>query len=386
MKTYDVKRKNRVLITVGSLGIGGNESFVMNLYRNIGKDNFEIDFVIYSDDGISHQYLEEINKGIGKIFILHNTGKGKVLRFLCDIKDTAHIIRSGNYDILHSNSCSFLGILRSAIPGYLTKHVKVIAHSHNSGNGKKTYGDKLSRYFLKLFLCRIVDVGCACSDVAGQSKYTKKFMNSNRYMMIKNAVETSAFRFNEKVRDEIRNGLGINKDELVIGNVGRLAYQKNHEFLLKILLECLAAKKSIKLLILGEGDLHKELEEKALEMKLGGHVIWAGNKSDINRYYQAMDYFVLPSKYEGFPFALVEAQMNGLYCLVSDVVSKEVNVSGTVNFLPLDKGARYWAEKIMQLPKGRMPLENVNKVIEQYNIKEEIRRIEDMYSNLINER
>ena len=255
----------------------------------------------------------------------------------------------------------------------------MVSHAHSVGEPKGTMADSMARYLLKWVLSNIIDVGCACSDMAGESKYTKKFIGSKKYRIVNNAIETDRYRYCLRRRNEIREALNIKDGDFVIGNVGRLEYEKNQTFLLDIFGIILDKKPNAVLLLIGDGSLREILEEKAEKNGISSQVIFTGKCENAADYYHAMDCFVLPSHYEGFPLVLVEAQVNGLRCIVSENMSRNVNIAGGVKFLSLEMSPEIWAEEICIFGNDRMNTENVNKVILKYELNNEVLKLETIY-------
>ena len=165
-------------------------------------------------------------------------------------------------------------------------------------------------------------------------------------MVLKNGIELNRFIFNQKVREEYRKKLGI-LNKKVIGHIGHFSYQKNHEFLLDIFYEVHKQDNNYVLLLIGDGTLRKHIEEKVYLMGLENYVIFLGETTEIPQLLCAMDLLVFPSHFEGLPLTLIEAQASGLKCLISDVISTEVQVTDLIDFISIQLEARYWAEKVI---------------------------------------
>ena len=102
------------------------------------------------------------------------------------------------------------------------------------------------------------------------------------------------------------------------------------------------------LLLVGDGDLRAEMEQKAASLDISSNVIFTGIRADVPDLLQAMDCFVFPSLYEGLPVTMIEAQAAGLPCIVSDGVPEECVKTDLVRHLPLSAGAAYWAKEILK--------------------------------------
>ena len=188
---------------------------------------------------------------------------------------------------------SFFPVLCCAIAAKQARVKLVIVHSHSSGMYSKR-----KRFFANIFaplLTVYADKYCACSKLAAENLFSKHIIRENKYKIINNAIETRKFLYNQDVRSEIRNKLGIN-DEIIVGHVGRFVEVKNHSFLIEVFKEIKKQLPNSKLLLVGDGELKSQIQDKVAEFGLSDSVIFAGQRSDTYRYYQAMDLFVLPCR------------------------------------------------------------------------------------------
>ena len=376
-----MNKKIRILQSLGTLGIGGNEIFVMNFFRHIDKSKFQVDFVIYDDSKMN--FYDEIIAAGSKVYVCKSNSNNKYIDTLIKTIKVKKILLKNKYNIIHCHSCSFLGIFRGAIAGYLVKNVKVISHSHNPGMPKNTWIDNFIRDMFKKYLSKIVDLGFACSDVAAESKYTNKLMKSSKFAMINNAIDVNKFLFNKDIRRDMRRKYNIN-DEFVIGTIGRLEEQKNHKFLLKVFSEIRKQKSLVKLVIVGDGSLHSELKKYAIDNGFEKDVIFVGKVYESNVYYQMIDVFVLTSLYEGFPFVMVEAQANGVPIVISSTITKSVDISGNVKFVSLENSEREWANIILNSNKARLSLDECKNNCKEYDLEYQSKELEKYYSRLAN--
>lgn len=376
-----MSEKIKVLVSLTSLGMGGTVIFVMNFFRHLDKEKFQIDFVVYDDSRMD--FYEEVKSYGGQVYVCSAKPNNRYMRLYSEMRQTRNVLREHHYDIIYCQGNSFMEFFRGMIPGKLTGNTFVITHSHNPGEPKHSIVDNVVRAITKTFVSHVVDIGCTCSDVAARGKYTDRFMNSSRYQLINNAIDTERFKFNETVRTKVRTELGIGEDVFVIGHVGRISYQKNHSFLIDIFNLLVREKPDAKLLLVGDGEQRPEIEDKVMKYQLENKVIFVGKSENPAQYYHAMDCFVLPSLYEGFPFVLVEAQVNGLRCVVSDTISRSVNISGGVDFVSLEYGVGVWSKKILSFGKQRMSEQEVQQVEEQYELSREVKKMESMFERLV---
>ena len=222
---------------------------------------------------------------------------------------------------------------------------KRIIHAHNSGNEtSKLRG--IFHYLNKTRLSQYATDYWSCSMVASEYFYNENIINSPKHHIINNAIQTKDYAFDEAVRNEIRKEYKL-EDKYVIGHVGRFQYQKNHEFLVDVFNEYLKLDNKAVLMLVGQGEGEEAIRQKVADLGMTENVMFMGVRSDVNKLLQAMDIFVLPSHFEGLPLVLVEAQSAGLPCYVSkDVITKESDVTGNIEFISLDDGDKKWAQII----------------------------------------
>ena len=175
-------------------------------------------------------------------------------------------------------------------------------------------------------------------------------MKDARAEVLPDGIDCSRFAFNTGVRDEVRKAYGL-EGKFVVGHVGHFNPAKNHRKILSVFNKVCLRRSDAILLLVGEGELEHDVRQFTKELGLEKHVIFAGAHKDVERYYQAMDVFLFPSRYEGFGMAMIEAQTGGLSCVASDVVPLDTNVDGRTVFLPLEEKDDVWAEKVIEAPK-----------------------------------
>ncbi len=362
----------RVLHVLGGLGVGGAECRIIDLYRNMDRDKIQFDFLVHyspektgkksptSDELMAVREPDYFDNSVyklgGRIFCLPKfTGtnlaeyKAAIKRFFADHPNQWKFIQGH----MTSTAAIYLPIARKAgIP-------ICIAHARSAGvdNGIKGLATRFFR--APLHKDGITDYNFACSKEAGISVFGQELVDAGKVKVIPNAIDIRHFAFNPQIRDKIRQELGVS-NAIVIGHVGSFRYAKNHEFLLQVFAQVCRLLDNddqnqynmmhgmrIKLLMLGKGPLQEDMMKLADKLHIANRCIFAGNKSNASDYYQAMDYFCFPSRYEGLPGSVVEAQASGLQCLVSDSVTPEVNVTELVSMMSIKSEARDWARKII---------------------------------------
>lgn len=333
----------RVLVHGLSSHRGGVESFLIAYCSRImdAHRDATFEFVLYGGD--RPEYLNELASYNVKFLYVVSRTKNPFK----NVQQLNRIIREGSYDAVWFNACTLSDITLLRIAN--GQGVPCVVHSHNSAPMGNVLNAILHRWH-KMGISSKVTMGIACSDYAAEFLFPKQFIASDNCRVVPNAIDCNRFRFNQGERLSLRRELDV-EDDLVIGHVGRFARQKNHDFLIEVMLEIAHLDDRSKLLLLGSGPLEKEIKDKVEALALCDRVIFAGAVPDSYRYYSAMDCFVLPSLYEGMPLALLEAQANGLSCVVSDVISPMSFALSSVRAVSLKETPELWAHEILQSAK-----------------------------------
>lgn len=318
----------RILHVLGGLEAGGAESFVINLYRFIDKEKVQFDFVKYkSSKGVFEDEIVELG---GKIFQCPRyTGKNHL----------AYCKWWKNFFASHPEYRVIHGHVRSTAAIYLKIAKKygliTIAHSHSTSNGKGV--SAFVKNVMQLPIRNVADYLFACSNKAGVWLYGMKAITQENYRVIPNGIDLKRFAFDPVKRRKIRESLGIEETTIVLGHVGRLTVPKNHKFLLKLFAQYHKRNSDSCLLLVGDGELFETIKQQCNQMKIDNSVKMLGSRTNTEDYYQAMDIFLFPSLWEGLGIVVVEAQANGLPCLVSDNIPKDALVTNTAKVLLLNK-------------------------------------------------
>ena len=361
----------RVLQMIGALEMGGSQALVMNLYRHMDRERIQFDFVLDHPD--RDDYAAEVKELGGRIYTMpgFHGNVGEVRRSW-----SSFFKEHPEYRILHSHVRSYASLY---LPVARRNGLKTIIHSHSTSNGRGL--SSLVKMALQYPLRYQADVLMSCTREAGVWLYGEKACRGENFILLKNGVDTARFAFNEEARRRYRKELGA-EDRLVIGHVGRFHEAKNHGFLL----DCFAALRKLRpdalLLLVGDGELRPDIERKIKELGLEASVLMPGNRSDVAELMWAMDVLAFPSKWEGLPVTVVEAQAAGLPCLISDRITREVDISPLVRRLAIDEPER-WAEELVK-PLPRMDVRE-NIVRAGYDINDSVNRLSRLYEKLYRE-
>ncbi len=331
----------RVLQVVTIMNRGGLETMLMNYYRQLDRNKIQFDFMVHRD--VKGHYDEEILSLGGKIYRMPQIRPGNYRKYFKLLNK--FFVMHPEYRVVHSHineNSSF--VLRAAkLAGVPCR----IAHSHLSDLGidLKLPFRLYARYMMKDNPNRYF----ACSKNAGKWLFGKKLSESGDITVLNNAVNIKEFKYDDTVRQHLRNLWGA-QDKLVVGHVGRFNKQKNHSFLIDIFKAIHGRNPNSLLIMVGDGDLRSTIEKKVKDLGLSSAIRFLGVRGDIPQLMQAMDVFLFPSLFEGLPVVMVEAQAAGLRCVVSNSITSESDVTGRVEVLSLKDSPEMWADKILAVP------------------------------------
>lgn len=325
----------RILHVVVNMNRGGAETLIMNLYRNMDRTKVQFDFLTCKA-GTFDKEIIELGGKVHRIPYVTEAGHNGFIRAL------RHFLKTNPaYKVIHSHMDKMSGFVLHA-----ARDVNVpvrIAHSHNT----ESEGGIASRMY-KWYAGNQVKPNAthfyACSNAAAKWLFRKEHKKA---FILKNGIETDKFHYAPEIRNEVRSKLNLDKDTLVLGHVGRFSPQKNHQLLLNIFAGLNDKIPNSILLLAGDGPLKPKIKEQINALNLNEKVRFLGVRDDIHGLLQAFDLFIFPSLHEGLPVTLIEAQGAGLPCIISDTITKEVDMGvGLVQYLPLTDTAP-WVEQIV---------------------------------------
>lgn len=339
----------KVLHLTPPFGLGGIHSYIFNHYKYLDQEKFRFTFMAQSLD---LRKAEEFRDFSFDVKLLPTTAAKNPRLFAGRVRE---ILMEG-YDVLHLHNSYWTGFLieeiakEAGIP-------KVIVHAHSTSveeSDPVKRGALIKRHeeIKRAFSPDLATDFCACSRKAADWLFGPQIPR-DKIRIMKNGIEVERFRYSPETRRRIRAELCLG-DAFVFGTVGRLSYAKNPEFLIDLIFEVQKKHPKVKLMIVGDGELRKALEDQIRKSGLEDNVLLLGWKPDVENYLQAMDCFLLPSRFEGLGIAAIEAAASGLPCAVSDSVPEDIEVTPSIFRVPLEISAwREVAEKIMGLPIDR---------------------------------
>lgn len=378
-------KPTRIPVIIGKWTGGGVEIILLNYYRHIDKNKIQFDFICDEDSNASIIPVKEIEDMGGRVIMC--PPYQKVFKYQ---KFMINLFKKNKYKIVHSNINTL-----SVFPLRAAKKAGVpvrIAHSHSTSNPKE-WKKNLIKNILRPFSKKYANVYFACSGLAGRWLFGSKTFDEGKVTIINNAIDVEKFVYNEDIRKKVRNELKekcnseINDDTLIVGHIGRFVKQKNHEFLIDIFNEIHKRKENSVLVLVGQGPLQKEIEEKVNNLGLQNSVLFLGQRNDANELYHAMDVFVLASLYEGLGMVLIEAQYAGLNCYCSDAVPKEAYISNLLTEINLSESASKWAEKIIER-QNKFTRKDMTEELKDsgYDIRNETKKLEEEYFKLLKDK
>ena len=341
---------NILLVTDASLVRGGISLFMLQWINGIKKAYEKSIIHVYFRDHVDDPDLKKQYEALGVRIYTGNIPRS--IKFGVPFArkkvkdDIRKIIKEADIDIIHINSGIFgynLDLLAES------KHLGVkVRVSHSHGAYPERFRDKVVHFFVKIGIRYYATAYAGCSKQAGVYLFGKRAILSKKWTFIPNAINTERFMFDETRRLSVRNSLNVTDDELLLGAVGLLNAGKNHMFLLDILADLKAKDLSAKLIIVGKGEMEGKIREKMRKLGIEDQVILYGPSDDVPSLLSAMDIYLMPSESEGLGISAVEAQANGLPCILSDRFPEEVIMSDKVWCLPIDQGVGPWIGKIIQ--------------------------------------
>lgn len=330
------KDNKRVLHYIPGFNYGGIESVVNNIYKKIDKKKIIFDFLI--ETNVDNQMLKKFEKNGSKIYKIDKLSKKNLFTYSEQIRN---IFKENKYDIVHSH-CYLKGyfVLKEAKKANVDMR---IYHVHTSKEEKMKH--QIPSYVLRKFQLLYATHYFACSDKAAKFVFSKKSIREGKVTYIENGIENDKFIYSQESRDKIRKELNL-EDKLVLGHVGRFVKAKNHKFIIETFNNVYKKNVNSRLLLVGTGPLEEEVKKYVKQLGIEEQVHFMGERSDINEILCGLDIFLLPSLYEGLPVVIVEAQYNGLRCLVSDKVTQQVAISDQISYITIDN-VEEWEKNVL---------------------------------------
>ncbi|AOW20104.1 glycosyltransferase [Urechidicola croceus] len=364
----------RIIHIVGSMNRAGAETMVMNLYRQLDRENYQFDFIYFTNNDCD--YDDEIKELRGKIYRIPS--KNVFSRYL---KYFSLLRKLDKNTSIHShmniNNSMYLGI------AYLAGIKTRVSHCHGTeGKYHQSFLRRIYKKFSFSLIDRFATKYIACGEAAGKYLYPK--VKSSEITLLPNAIDVRKFSESRVVnRNYLRNLLNLEKDVIILTQIGRLIKVKNHTFSIQFLKHLKSKGIKFHFVIIGDGELNDSLKELVNKEDLEDNVTFLGVRSDVPELLSGSDCMLMPSLHEGFPVVLVESQAIGLPSLISDTISPEVDLGlKLVVFSGLNDDFSIWEEKLLNiLLQEDIKAGKISEVLTDrgFNIVESVKKLERIY-------
>lgn len=350
----------------------GITNVIFNYLSAMEAGEATFDFVSLNDP--DKYYSEVVRRNQGEVFVIRRS-PSNIYEYIIKLIE---VIKRNTYDIVHIHGNSHTLVLELLAAKFAGCQIRIV-HAHTTQCNSLLLHKVLSPFFDILCTHRL-----ACGEDAGRFMFgTKSFKVMN------NGVDTEKYAFNLEKRNKIREQIGWT-DNIVIGHIGYFMPLKNQSFIVDVFERLYQQNPNNRLLLIGDGPLRGEVERKLEEKGLRNVSCLTGNIDNVDDYLNAIDVIVMPSLYEGLPLTLIEQQVNGLVCVVSNNITHEVDKTGNLKFLSLDSSIADWAEAVMeedgQSREDRSRKAVVSITAAGYNIKEQAKKLEDFYNEALTNR
>ena len=373
-------QRKKVLQFIHGFSMGGAETLVKEYCLKLNKEKYDVSVLCFHRYDTPYEKQLE-NVGVQVIYASDHIKNYKKLkskypgRFLMLAKRWIFIrnyLKSNTPDVLHMHMAVSPYVLFAG----LDKSVKLLRTVHNEPKKRwnKSPGRQFDLWATKQLVKKRHLQFITLHDE--MRKEVNELFGVNNSLVLNNGIDFSRFE-NVSPKEQVRLREGIPTDAYVIGHVGRFNPQKNHKHLVEIFAEISKKNDKAYLLMIGNGKLQTETEERLKELGLEERYLILSNRTDIPDLMNVMDKFVFPSNYEGLGIVLIEAQKIGLECIISHVVPDAAIVSNFVKKVDLKAPAEVWAREVMNFHVD----EKQYLGIEEWDMKAVVTRLEDFYTD-----
>ncbi len=369
----------RILHITGGMQRAGAETLLMNLYRNLDKEKFQFDFLYFTDAPCD--YDEEIKSLGGIIYRIGDKSNNRLYRIVQRYIKYYKLLKSiPQNQVIHShinlNGAIFLLI------AYILKRKTRVSHSHIS-RGKNAFISNIYRYICRKVIKKSSNVYMACGEAAG--KYLYPGIPDSDVVVFPNSIDISAFQSYSDHKSFLRDELAIDKDTKVVIQIGRFTEQKNFDFTINFVKHLVKKDTKLHFVFFGTGPLEHTLKESVKENNLDQYITFYGVSSEIPKILHAADLFFMPSRLEGFPVVLVEAQACGSPCVISTNISAEVDMGlDLISFVDLDSDLETWEQVFYEtFEKRSYDFTRIKEVMADKNFDaiDNVKKLQKIYSN-----
>lgn len=358
-----------ILVIASKLHIGGAEKVARDIALYADRGKYAFDYVVYGED--VGDYESQLEAAGCRVIHLPEPSES----YVGHIRALKKLMKQQRYHAVHAHSMFNCGWAM-----WIAKRMGIpvrVAHSHsalaNGGGLVKTIYERVMRFLILTCATDLV----ACGVQAGKRLFGEKAY-ATRGELILNGIDIPGFSYDESKRNEIRKQLN-GENKWILGHAGHLAEVKNQKFLLDLMPQVLQMRPDALLLLLGEGEDRPMLEQKIRDMGLQDHVIMTGNVTNVEDYLSAMDVFVFPSLFEGTPLSILEVQANGLPCVISDSVPKDVFLTDLIRPLSLSGPKEKWVDAVLSAQRDDAAQYNQMLRDSEYTVEKAMEKIYRIY-------
>ncbi len=361
--------KIKAAMVTNHFDVTGIATVIMNYAMALDKNKF--DLTILAGKPIAEQYRKACGEYGINLIPLPSRRQTPGKHYLALWK----ALKAGGYHVIHDHGNSSMMAIELTIARLAGIKIR-IAHSHNSTCPNWRIHKILNPYFRKVYTKAL-----ACGELAGDWLF-----GSHGFEVLPNGFHTDEFAFSPRGREVIRTQLQA-EDKFIIGHIGRMNAQKNQEYLLKVFEKAALRREDAILMMVGSGPDYEKLRDQIECHPYRDRIILYGETENPSDIYSSFDVFVFPSRYEGLPVVLLEAQISGLPCVVSDRVTHEVDF-GDIIWKSIDEAPDQWSDtivKIKPMSVGQRSEYKINHgpLIETYDISQSVKQLDGIYTDLI---
>lgn len=331
----------KVAVVLASLEVGGAETRMLDILKNIDRKQYQLDFIILSDD--ENQFYESEVESYGAKVIKLN--KPREISIFTHIRQLKSVFYEEHYSVVHSNTSYHSGIVLmiAYISGVKTRIAHARTNNIRHNNLKNVIMTLIGKTLIKLF----------ATDRLAISQESARFLfgNNKKVKIVPDAININRFCYvSPQIVSLTREKLCIDKDTKIIGHVGRFDSAKNQEFVIRAFEAFHNEYYNSKLLLIGDGELINQCKKLAMDIGLKDDIMFLGRKSNVETFMHLFDVFLFPSKYEGLGNVALEAQAAGIPCICSTNVPQTVDMGmGLVSFLSLNMDMECWKDEIKKV-------------------------------------
>ena len=364
---------------------GGAQDNVALTVSMLGKRQYEVWFCT----GRDQDYLDRVTDPDVKIIV--NADMHRPIVPLAEPRaflSIYRLIRQENFDIVHTHlsKAGFFGRLAAWLA-----RVPVVIHSVHTFSFHDYQHPLISRVFIQLerMAAKWTDIFITMSDLNTEKALSFGIGKRSQYRTIYSGINLERFASVSADVLSVRSSLGIRKGEIVVGNIGRLMFQKNPTCFVQALARVAATIPRVRGLMVGDGDMRGEVEALMKRLELDGRIVLTGHRDDVERMMAICDVIVHTSLYEGMGRVLAEALAMGKPLVATAVDGvPEIVKDGERGLLVQPDDPSALAKTIVEMlndPSRAQAMGQAGRewVLSRFSVETMIRRIDRLYQELL---